>query len=282
MEKKNTKIQVKAKSKANSKAKPKKKPNLKQKVKSINNLLKKQRGGSNTINLFMTKSLMNWTPKLEKIINILFESLKDNNKYKEKIDELEELADEYQKKIDIIDKSEVFFILNYINKPTPLTLLQHDPALIRVDYVYDETDIPDFRIVEKYVILLDRNREIIEEYYKIKENLRDIQKEITIIEKEIIKKIKRKRIMIPKITDEELKKELMNLLNRINFELRKLEEWKEYFNEKNDNDYDLSKDLNRMIKRDKVLSDDINIKYKIYEKLDILNTKKELYELLYI
>ena len=38
-----------------------------------------------------------------------------------------------------------------------------------------------------------------------------------------------------------------------------------------------------MIKRDKVLSDeDINIKNILYEKLDMLNTKKELYELLYI
>ena len=288
MEKKNPKVQkkvqrkVQAEPKANAKAKPKTKPNLKQKVKSVKKLLKKQRGGWYTINLFITKSLMNWTPKLEKIINILLESLKDNKKYKEKIDELEKLADEYEKKIDIIDKSEVFFILNYINKPTPLTLLQQDPALIKIDYVDNRTDIPDFRIVEKYVILLDNNREIIEEYYKIKEDLRDIQKEITKIEKEIIKKIKGKTIRIPKITEEGYKKELMDSLNRINLELRKLEEWKEYFNEKNENDYDLRKDLDRMIRRDKVLSDDINIKYKIYEKLDILNTKKELYELLYI
>ena len=171
MEKKNPKVQkkvqrkVQAEPKANAKAKPKTKPNLKQKVKSVKKLLKKQRGGWYTINLFITKSLMNWTPKLEKIINILLESLKDNKKYKEKIDELEKLADEYEKKIDIIDKSEVFFILNYINKPTPLTLLQQDPALIKIDYVDNRTDIPDFRIVEKYVILLDNNREIIEEYY---------------------------------------------------------------------------------------------------------------------
>ena len=118
----------------------------------------------------MTRSLMNWTGHLEKIINILFESLKDNNKYQEKIDELEDLGDKYEKKIRIIDKSEVFFILNYVNKPTPLTLLQDDPAILRVDYVDDKTDIPDFRIVEKYVILLDKNREFIEEHYKMKEN----------------------------------------------------------------------------------------------------------------
>ena len=299
MENKNPKVQVKAKPKAkpkaNSKAKPKPKPkpktksNLKQKMKSVNKLLKKQRGGSYTINLFMTKYSMNWTGKLEKILNILFESLKDNNKYQEKLDELEDLGDEYHNKARIIDKSDVFFILNYSRKPTPLTLLRDDPAILRVDYVDDKEDLPNFRIVEKYEILLDRNRELIEEYYKIKENLRDIQKEITVIEKEIIKKIKNKEIMLPKwtgkITEDKSKKELINLLNRMNLELRKLEEWKEYLehlnknlNKKNENNYDSTKDSSRKIT---VISDEgKNIKNIINEKLDMLNTKKELYELL--